>query len=342
MKEIRTEEAVGLVLVHDITRIIKDEVKDTPFRKGHIIQKEDVPVLLSLGKDHVFVFTDEDGDLVHENEAALRLSSFIKGPGLSESEVKEGKIELRSLYDGVFFNDTEKLMRLNMIDKMSASSVNTARRVSKGEHVMGFRVIPLMIERSYLEEAEKIGGPIAEVREIRKKNFALITTGNEVYNKRIKDTFTPVIIEKMSQYGSAMVSHTVLPDDDKAITRAILEAKEKADIILITGGMSVDPDDRTPLAIRNSGADIISYGSPVLPGSMLLVSYLDGKPLLGLPGCVMYNKRTVFDLVLPFVFTDKRITKKYLSSLSGTGFCTSCNPCIWPSCHFGKGGISEL
>ncbi len=342
MYKVRTEEAVGLTLTHDICRIIKGEVKDTPFRKGHVIREEDIPLLLSLGKDHVFVFSPSDEGLVHENEAAAFLASIIKGDGLEESSVREGKIELSSALDGVFFTDTEKLIALNMIDKISVSSVSTARFVKKGERVMGFRVIPLMIEKESLEKAKAIGGPVATVLRVRKKKFSVITTGNEVYYGRIKDTFTPVIIEKLSKYGSEIINHTTLSDDDNLIAEQIKKDKGKADLIFITGGMSVDPDDRTPAAIRKTGAEIITYGTPVLPGAMLLVAYLDGTPVIGLPGCVMYSKVTVFDLVLPFLLSDKKITKKYISSLASTGFCLGCRECIFPSCHLGKGGVSEL
>ena len=342
MKEVRTEAALGLTLVHDITRIIKGEVKDTPFRKGHVITEEDIPKLLSLGKDHVYVFSESDEGLVHENEAAKILASLIKGPGLDESEVREGKIELISQHDGFFFTDGAKLIQLNMMDKISASCVNTARRVKKGDRLIGFRVIPLMIEKSLLDEAVKLGGPMAEVRESKALNFSVITTGNEVYYGRIKDTFTEVVEEKLGRFGCRMTDHVTLPDDAELIAEAVRKASDTSDLVIVTGGMSVDPDDRTPLAIRKSGAEIVSYGSPVLPGSMMLVSYRNGIPVLGLPGCVMYNKITVFDLVLPFVLTGKKITRKYLASLATTGFCTNCKPCIYPDCHFGKGGESEL
>ena len=343
MKEVRTEDAVGLTLVHDITRIIKDEVKDTPFRKGHVIKKEDVDALLKLGKDHVYVFSSEDGNLVHENDAALVLEKVVKGECLAASSVREGKIELSSsVSDGVLFTDTKKLYRLNNIPKISAASRGTALRVKNGDKCIAFRIIPLMIEKEILDEVEKIEGPIAEVREVKEKTFSIITTGNEVYNKRIEDTFTPVVIKKMENWGAKIVYHVICPDNQEMITNEIIKANEISDIVLVTGGMSVDPDDRTPLAIKKTGAEIVSYGSPVLPGSMLLVSYLNGKPLLGLPGCVMYNKHTVFDLVLPYVFTDKKVTKEYLSSLGISGLCFNCDVCTFPHCHFGKGAVSEI
>ena len=178
--------------------------------------------------------------------------------------------------------------------------------------------------------------PILNVLPFHQKKFAVITTGSEVFKGRIEDKFTPILEAKLKEYGCEMTFHKVCDDDPAGITAAILEAKAAGcELIFTTGGMSVDPDDRTPLAIKNTGADIVTYGAPVLPGAMFLVSYLDGVPVCGLPGCVMYAKRTIFDLLLPRLLADDPITADDIARLGEGGLCLGCAECHWPNCGFG-------
>ena len=137
-----------------------------------------------------------------------------------------------------------------------------------------------------------------------------------------------------------MVEHVICDDKSDEITKNILCFLNKGvDLVLVTGGMSVDPDDKTPLAIKNTGAKIVSYGAPVLPGAMFLLSYMDdGRAILGLPGCVMYAKRTIFDLVIPRVLADIKVDEKFLNNLGNGGLCLNCPVCVFPNCSFGKCG----
>ena len=340
MKLIRTQDAVGMVLPHDITRIVKGVVKDTPFRKGHVITEEDIPLLLSLGKDHIYIF-EKDESMLHENEAAEILRSIFIGPHMHASEVKEGKIEIIADTDGLFLVDIEKLRKINSLSQMMAATISSGFRVRKGDRLCGTRIIPLVIKKELMDEAVQIAGPepLLKIIPYHSRTFAVVTTGNEVFYKRIEDTFTPVIEEKLAEYSCRMIAHEITDDDDSHIKKAIEKAAASgAEMIFCTGGMSVDPDDRTPLAIKNTGAKIISYGAPVLPGSMFLISYLpDGRPLCGLPGCVMYSKRTIFDLVLMRLIADYPVTPEYLAGLGHGGLCLNCAVCTFPSCGFGKG-----
>ncbi|MDU7442096.1 MAG: molybdopterin-binding protein, partial [Clostridium sp.] len=302
MKKIETVNAVGHVLCHDITRIVKDVVKDTPFRKGHVVTKEDIPMLLSLGKEHLYIWEKKEG-MLHENEAAEILFEICKNENMKGTEIKEGKIELIAECDGLFRVDVNRLDAINDLDEIMIATRHTNYAVKKGDKLAGTRVIPLIIEESKLEEAKKIanGKPLLELLPYRKMKAGVVTTGSEVYHGRIKDTFTPVIINKLKEYGIEVCWHKIVDDKNEMIIDAINEIKDSgAEMILCTGGMSVDPDDLTPGAIKKSGAEIITYGAPVLPGAMFLLGYFnDGTPIMGLPGCVMYSKATVFDLVLP-------------------------------------------
>lgn len=341
MKEIRTQDAVGQVLCHDITRIIKGEVKDAAFRKGHVITEQDIPVLLSLGKDHVYVW-ENDGTTLHENDAAEVLRQICQGPNMHPTPVKEGKVELVSDIDGLFMADIEGLRTINSIGRMMVATIPAGVAVRKGQRLAGMRVIPLVIKKDLMEQARRSVPvqPLLSVLPFRPLKYAVITTGNEVFHGRIKDTFTPTIVEKMGQFGCEMVFHRTTDDTAGNIRSAIEEASASSDVqmILCTGGMSVDPDDRTPAAIRSTGARIVSYGAPVLPGAMFLMSYLpDGRPLCGLPGCVMYARRTVFDLVLPRILAGVEVTAQWLSGLGNGGFCLNCEVCRFPECGFGKG-----
>ncbi len=342
MKKIETVNAVGHVLCHDITRIVKDVVKDTPFRKGHVVTEEDIPVLLSLGKEHLYIWEKKEG-MLHENEAAEILFDICKNENMKGTEIKEGKIELIADCDGLFRVDVERLDAINELDEIMIATRHTNYAVKKGDKLAGTRVIPLIIEETKLNEAKKIAGdkPLLELLPYKNMKAGVVTTGSEVYHGRIKDTFTPVIINKLKEYGIDVCWHKVVDDDNEMIINSISEIKESgAEMILCTGGMSVDPDDLTPGAIKKSGADIVTYGAPVLPGAMFLLGYFnDGTPIMGLPGCVMYSKATVFDLVLPRIAAGLKVTKKDISRMGHGGLCFSCKVCTYPRCEFGKGAL---
>ena len=240
--------------------------------------------------------------------------------------------------DGLLKIDRAALLAVNRTPQMMIATIHGDMPVKKGAKLAGTRIIPLVIEQEKMDAMQKAAGdkPILNVLPFHQKKFAVITTGSEVFKGRIEDKFTPILERKLAEYGCEMVFHKVCDDDPAGITAAILEAKAAGcELIFTTGGMSVDPDDRTPLAIRNTGADIISYGAPVLPGAMFLVSYLDGVPVCGLPGCVMYAKRTIFDLLLPRLLADDPITAEDIARLGEGGLCLGCGTCTWPNCGFG-------
>lgn len=340
MKKIATVDAVGCVLCHDITRIVKDVVKDAAFRKGHVVTEEDIPMLLSLGKDHLYVW-EKDENMLHENEAAEILYNICKNEHMHPTEVKEGKIELIADCDGLFRIDVERLDAINELEDIMIASRHTNYAVHKGDKLIGTRVIPLVIEKEKMEKAKEVAGdrPLAELIPYRNLRCGIVTTGNEVFYGRIQDTFTPVIEQKLAAYGIEVSGHITVNDDQEKITAAILKLKEEgASMIVCTGGMSVDPDDLTPSAIKATGARVVSYGAPVLPGAMFLLAYMeDGTPIMGLPGCVMYAKATVFDLVLPRVAAGVEVTKKDIARMGNGGLCLGCKVCHYPNCGFGKG-----
>ena len=338
MKLIKTTEAVGHVLCHDLTQILPGEFKGARFRKGHIVTEEDIPVLLSMGKENLYIF-ELDAGKVHENDAAEVLCEICKGDNIDRSEVKEGKIELSAACDGCFTLDTDRLYRINSIDEIMIATRKANTAVCAGDKLAGTRVIPLVIDKDKLTEATAImgGDPLMNVIPYKLKTAAVITTGSEVYHGRIEDKFTPVLIDKLSAYGIQVSVHITVDDGIENITAAIEQVRDKADLILCTGGMSVDPDDNTPGAIKESGAKIITYGAPVLPGAMILLGYFeDGTPILGLPGCVMYAKATVFDLVMPRIAAGIRLTKADFVAYGEGGLCLSCPDCTYPHCPFGK------
>lgn len=338
MKKIKTTEAVGHVLQHDITEIIPGEFKGRAFKKGHIITEEDIPHLLRLGKDHIFVF-ELGEDKIHENEGAMILGKLGQGENISlGSEIKEGKINFNSYIDGILKVDSEKLFELNMLGEISFATLPNNIPVKKGELVGGARIIPLVIEKEKMDRAKAlIKSPILNVKPYKKYKVGIITTGNEVFYGRIEDKFGPVILEKLKPYNSEIIGQALCPDDKEVIKEKAREFLDKgATMIIFTGGMSVDPDDMTPTSIIELGGELISYGAPVLPGSMFLLSYLGDIPMMGLPGCVMFAKKTVFDLVLGRIMTGERLTKADIMRYATGGLCQSCEVCHYPNCTFGK------
>ncbi len=339
MKCIRTQDAVGHVLCHDMTQIIKGSYKDARFRKGHIVQAEDIPVLLSMGKEHLYVWEMTPG-MLHENEAAEHLAALCENEHMVRSAVKEGKIELSAACDGLFRVDSQRLIAVNSIEEIMIATRHGNTAVRKGEKLAGTRVIPLVIPESTLLEAKAAAGstPLLELLPYVKKTAAIVATGSEVKTGRIQDTFSPVVRDKLATYGIETLCVLYSGDGVDAVAQTIQQARATgAELILCTGGMSVDPDDNTPGGIRKSGASVVAYGAPVLPGAMFLLgSYSDGVTVMGLPGCVMYAGATIFDLVLPRIAAGLSVTRQDLAAMGEGGLCLGCQPCHWPNCPFGK------
>ena len=342
MKEIRTEDAVGHVLCHDITQIIKDEKKGVLFKKGHIVREEDIPALLSVGKEHLFVWEKQEGFL-HENEGAQILYKICAGDHMHGTEVKEGKIELIADCDGLLKIRKKQLLEVNSLGEMMIASRHGNFPVRKGDKIAGSRIIPLVIEKEKMDRAEKLAGeePLFSILPFKNKKAGIVTTGSEVKKGLIQDTFTPVLKEKLGEYSCQVLGQTTPGDDRRQITADILKfIEEGADMVICSGGMSVDPDDRTPGAIKDTGAQIITYGAPVLPGAMLLLAYYKKNgisiPILGLPGCVMSAKRTVFDLILPRIMADDPVKAEEIAAYGEGGLCLNCSVCTFPNCGFGK------
>ena len=342
MKLIRTVDAAGQVLCHDITQIIPGEYKDARFRKGHVIQPEDIPVLLSIGKENLYVWEKHPG-ILHEDEAAALLYKAAAGKNIHGTAPKEGKIELIADIDGVLKIRREALLAVNSLGEMMIASRHGDFPVKKGDKLAGTRIIPLVIEKEKMDRAAEVAGtePIFSILPYKKKKVGIVTTGSEVQKGLITDTFTPVLRDKFAKFPSEVIGQTKPGDDMEQITADILKfIEEGADMVVCSGGMSVDPDDRTPGAIKATGTRIVSYGAPVLPGAMMLVSYYekDGRqiPILGLPGCVMYAKNTIFDLLLPRLMADDEITLSEINQLGEGGLCLNCDVCTFPNCGFGK------
>ncbi|MGL5377568.1 MAG: molybdopterin-binding protein [Cetobacterium sp.] len=337
MKTVKTVDSVGMILCHDITKIVPGEFKGVAFKKGHIITIDDIPQLLKLGKDNLFVWEHVEGTL-HENDAAIRIKNHIAGKGLDFSPIKEGKIDFISNINGLLKVNVEELLKINSLREIIVATLHNNTPVKKGTKVAGTRVIPLVIDEAKIIEMEKIAEKnIVQIIPIKPKKIAIITTGNEVFYGRIEDKFGPILIKKVKEYGCEVVYHTFSSDDKEMIKEKIAEAlNSEAELVLCTGGMSVDPDDRTPLAIREMGGELITYGSPVLPGAMLLLAYHNQKAILGLPGCVMHSKRTAFDLVLPRILAEEKLNFIDIAQYGHGGLCLDCPICTFPHCSFGK------
>ena len=342
MREVRVQDAVGMVLCHDITEIVRGERKGARFRKGDVIRAEDVPVLLRIGKEHIYVWED-DPNLLHENDAAAVLRDICQSDYMAESEPKEGKIELTATTAGVFEVNEDALNAVNEIEDVMIATIAQHMPVKVGTKLAGMRVIPLVIDKTVMERVRETAGtePLLRILPYQKMKVGVVTTGSEVFHGRIKDTFTPVIDAKLRAFGLKVDEHR-LSDDGTEHTRAAIEELLDAgmDMVLCTGGMSVDPDDRTPAAIKATGARVVTYGAPVLPGAMFLLAYYekDGRqvPIMGLPGCVMYSPVTIFDIILPRVVAGSAWTRREITRLGIGGLCMECKVCHYPVCPFGK------
>ena len=344
--KIPVQESIGTVLAHDITEIRPGEFKGRAFKKGHIIREEDVNCLRRLGKENLFVLNIADNEM-HEDDAAFVLANALIGEGVKiEGAPKEGKINILAARDGILKINKDALLKFNMLGDVMCATLHNNTLVREGQSVGGTRAIPLIVMKDIVQAAVRVGeeaGKIIHVREIRKPNAGVVVTGNEVYYGRVKDAFASVITEKINALGGKIIGIHYAPDDESVIESKLKElVAAGADLLITTGGMSVDPDDVTRFAVRNSGAKDMTYGSAVLPGAMFLVAYLDlggqtSIPVLGIPACGMYAKKTVFDLILPRVLAGEKIGRRELAELGHGGLCMNCKVCRYPLCPFGKG-----
>lgn len=338
MKLVNTVDAVGHILCHDITKIVPGEFKGVAFKKGHIVKEEDIEELLNIGKEHLYIYEVDDSK-IHENDAAIILGDLGAGSNISlGSEIKEGKIDFYAAEDGILKVNKELLFKLNSLGEISFATLPNNYPVKKGQKLGGTRVIPLVIDKTKMDLARDVAiDKILEVKPFKKYKVGVVVTGGEVFQGRIEDKFSPVIKRKVEEYGSAVIHHYYSKDDKEMIKDCAKKLLDMgAEILIFTGGMSVDPDDLTPSSIMEMGGELVTYGSPVLPGAMFLLSYLNNLPMMGLPGCVMYAKRTIFDLVLPRVLTGEKLDMDEIARLGNGGLCQSCDDCHYPNCSFGK------
>lgn len=336
MKTVLVEDAVGSVLAHDLTQIIPGQFKGSRFKKGHVVEQEDIPVLRSMGKQHLFVL-ELGADDVHEDDAAARIAAACAGENIALVPKGEGKVELRAACGGLLKIDVSRLETLIDDDEVMFAALHENIVVREGEQLAGTRVIPLFVKEAVVRRAEAVG-PFVSVKPLRPCRVGLVTTGSEIYQHIIEDKFGDILRDKFAALGSTVFSQMLSDDDDQMIADCIAQlAGEGADLIAVTGGMSVDPDDRTPAGIRRAGVQIETYGAPILPGAMFLLGYLGEIPVVGLPGCVMYHQVSVFDLVVPRLLAGEHVSRGDVKKLGHGGLCRNCKTCTYPNCGFGKG-----
>lgn len=337
MKKVAIEDAIGMELCHDITEM-KDGFKGAAFRRGHIIREEDIPHLLDIGKKNVFVWEANAGE-IHEEDCALRMAAMAPVEKAHYTEPSEGKVLLFADERGLFRVNRRLLNQLNSIGDITISTLPDHYPVEAGARLASMRIVPLVTQETQIEEAERLCAQenLLELHPYQPKKIGVIITGSEVYSGRIKDKFEPVVRAKMKQYPSEIIGVTICDDNlDMIVNAARTHLKKGADFLIFTGGMSVDPDDLTPTAIRQLGADIVTHGVPSQPGNMTLVAYLNDIPVLGVPGAAISLPTTIFDVLLPQIFAGDKITKEELIGLGDGGLCQMCNACHWPNCTFGR------
>ena len=339
-KKIKLKDSVGTKLAHDITEIRPGEFKGPAFRKGHTVCNEDLCHLQKLGKNHLYALDLAD-DEIHEDQAAAILAAGLAGEGIEwQNEPREGKIKLLAERDGLFAVDTASLTAFNMVDEVMCATLHNHTRVKKGELVAATRAIPLVMKRAPIERAAAIArqnGATLSVKTIRSAKVGLVITGNEVYHGLIEDRFRPILSQKAVDLDCTVAGVEFAPDDAEAIRNAIETLLERGcDLLMLSGGMSVDPDDVTRQGIKLAGASELHYGSAVLPGAMFLVAYIGDVPLLGVPACGLYHRITVLDLILPRILAGEKIGKAELAFLGHGGLCKDCEECSYPHCPFGK------
>lgn len=339
MKKVPVEEAIGYELCHDITKVVPGKEKYRAYRRGQLITAADVPNLRGMGKENIYVWEPSD-DLVHEDEAATRLASRAAGKGLSVTEPSQGRVNLCAQYDGLLKIDANRLNYINNLDNIILATMHSNRPVVKGQTVAGTRVIPLTIGRHILEKAERLASdpePLISILPFNPLWVGIVTTGSEVYNGEVQDGFGKLIRKKVTPFGGRIMGQVIVPDNAEIIAQEIHNyIEEGAELVVVTGGMSVDPDDVTPLGIRTTGFEVVFYGAPALPGSQNMLAYRGHVPICGVPAGALYSRTTTFDLLLPRIFAGDRISRADIAALGYGGLCEECKVCHYPLCPFGK------
>jgi len=339
LTKVHSEEAVGMVLAHDITRVVPGVFKGAAFRRGHVISEADIPELLKLGKEHVYVMNLENGE-IHEDDAARRLGKALAGKGLELTDPREGRLNLITKYPGLLSVNVALLKEINCYGEVIASTLHDQTLCKAGAVVAGTRTMHLTISDSLLRTIEskcEDEGGVVKVIPLKTKKVGVIITGNEVYKGRIKDAFADIIRRKVMALGSTLDYETTVPDDAEIISKSIREfINSGAQIIVACGGLSKDPDDCTCEGVKKSGAEIVTYGAPVLPGSMFLYAVCNDIPIIGAPACVLHSPTTILDIILPRLLADERISREEIVELGHGGLCLGCSTCYFPNCPFGK------
>lgn len=333
---VKVEDAVGKVLMHDITRIVPASFKGPAFKKGDIIKESDIPLLRDLGKEHIYAFKIPEG-FYHEDRAA-ELFKGLAGKNIYSEGPSEGKIVFKSKIRGMAYVNRKAVRKINYSGSIALTTIHSHISVKKDDIIAGIRALPLVVEKKKVEEALSTasGGAVIDVFGFKKREAALIVTGEEIASGRIKDGFRPLIEKKLNSYDSGVNFFSTPGDSPEKIAQKIREAAGKSSLIILTGGMSVDPDDKTSLGIKKAGVEIVSSGAPVLPGNMLLVGYLKEIPVVGIPACALYSKITALDLFLPYLFAGIKIRREDIREKGYGGLCRNCSQCFFPSCAFGK------
>ncbi len=339
-KKIPVQQAVGTTIAHDITEIRPGEFKGASFKKGDVVKQEDLCHLMRLGKNHLYIL-DLDKSQVHEDDAVMELALALSGLGVTfGGNPSEGKLQLKADCFGLLKVNVDALLDFNMIPDVMAAGLHNNTPVKAGQSVAATRAIPLIINRRELDRAVKTASdhyPVLSVKAFNPMKVRLVITGNEVYEGLIQDKFEAIIKKKLEHYGASLEETVILPDDPDRIAAQVSEYINKdTEMIITTGGMSVDPDDVTRAGIQRAGFDQLHYSSAVLPGAMFLLGYREDTPIMGLPACGLYHKITIFDLILPRLLAGEKPGARDLAALSHGGLCLNCSPCRFPACSFGK------
>ena len=337
MKKLRVEDAIGQTLCHDLTEM-RDGFKGPAFRRGHVITEDDIPHMLDIGKRHVFVWED-DAREIHEEDAARRMAAMAPVEGAHYTEPSEGKVLLIADTEGMLRVDVALLRRINLIGDLTITTLPDHYPVKPGMRVASMRIVPLVTGVEQIEKAEAMcaGHPLLRLLPYRALKTGIIITGSEIYHGRIQDKFESVARTKLARYPGEVVGVRICDDDTGMLVCAARELLDAgADFLVFSGGMSVDPDDVTPSAIRQLGCEVVTHGVPSQPGNMTLMAYLGTIPVMGVPGAAVSLPTTIFDVMLPQVYAGERFTREELTGLGNGGLCQMCQHCHFPNCTFGR------
>jgi len=328
IRTVRVEDAIGLKLLHDYT-CIQHGFKGAIKRRGEIVTFSDVDILKNCGHYYVYVYDEtwSRPGFLHEVEAVEKFAHIVAGENIRIELGEEGKALLIAEKSGLLLVNGTVLKEINSTGVFVLVTRKTGSYIRRGDLIGIVDLIPLDVSVEFFEVFERKlveYRPIIRVIEHKHPKIGVVVTGTEIVEGMRRDLAGPIVLKKISEYECIPGRIEYARDDLEEISGKILALLLEHDAVIVTGGMSVDPTDKTPSAIASIADEVVIYGIPIKPTTMSMVAYKGGKAIVGVSsGIIHYPEENILDVVLPWIASGVKIPREFLISLGEGGLTSS-------------------